>query len=245
MPDFRQYLTLDYWRAHPLDLSYGIAALVLFLGFLFATFPYSLAMESALAPLGLRFESSGQGFAFPMGAHLDNVSLRSSIEPGVPPYFESQRVKVWPALGSLLLCHPGISASAQAYSGTLDVHVHRSGDQAVISFDADKLNLAALHLLSNLGASLGGEISGNGKVSIDPIAPQDDGGVANVHAKGFTIQIPGGMKAVSLGDVNLTGVLPTETRISTSEEQRRRHQSRRRLDTWTRWTGIKARWPCN
>src|SRR5271156_5252083 len=65
MPDYNQYLSADYWRDHQLELAYGIAAFVLFFAFLFATFPYSLALQGALAPIGLRVESSGQAFALP------------------------------------------------------------------------------------------------------------------------------------------------------------------------------------
>ena len=106
-----QYLSLDYWRAHSLELWYGIAGFVLFLIFLFATFPYAPAIKGVLAPLGLRFDSAEQELALPFGARLSNVSIRS-LTPGTPPIFQSRSVHIWPALGSLLLLRPGISGSA-------------------------------------------------------------------------------------------------------------------------------------
>ena len=205
MPDFNQLLSREYWRAHQLELWYGTAALVLFLGFMFATFPYDPALKAALGPMGLRFESSEQTLAFPFGARLNNVEVRS-LSPG-PPLFTSESVRIWPALGSLLLLHPGISASAQAYGGKLDVSVHRSGDGAAVSFDTDKLDLAALHLMKEIGVALGGELSGDGKITFDPVSPGDDSGRAHLTAKGFLLRIPGPMPALALGEVELTAKL--------------------------------------
>jgi len=205
VPDFNQYLSREYWRAHQLELAYGIAAFVLFLAFMFATFPYGPALKAALGPMGLRFESSEQSLAFPFGARLDNVEVRS-LTPG-PALFTSESVRIWPALGSLLLFHPGISASAQAYGGNLKVSVHRSGDGAAVSFDTNKLDLAALHLLKEIGVALGGELSGEGKITIDPVSPGSDSGAAHLTAKGFLIRIPGPMPALGLGDVELTAKL--------------------------------------
>ena len=203
MPDFSQYLSREYWRAHQLELSYGIVGFVLFLAFLSATFPYAPALKGTLAPMGLRFESSEQQLALPFGARLDNVSVRSVV-PGAPPLFESQSIRIWPSLFSLVLFHPGISASAEAYKGTLGLHIHRSGDGAAVKFDANKIDLAELHLLRGLGAALGGELSGDGKITFDPISPIDDSGAAHLTAKGFLVRIPGPMPPVQLGEVDVT-----------------------------------------
>jgi len=209
MPDFNQYLSRDYLRAHQLELSYGITAFLLFLAFVFATFPYGPALKGALSPLGLRFDSSGQRLAFPFGARLENVSIRSQ-DPG-PPVFTSDSVRIWPALGSLLLFHPGISVSAQAYGGTIGVSVHRSGDGATVSFDAGKLDLATLQLLRQVGVRLGGELSGDGVVAIEPSSVTDDAGSAHLTAKGFQIRIPGPMPAVGLGEVEVQARLDNGT----------------------------------
>lgn len=209
MPDFSQYLSREYWRAHQLELLYGIAAFVLFVAFMFATFPYGPALKAALGPMGLRFESSEQSLAFPFGARLTRVEVRS-LNPG-PALFTSESVRIWPALGSLLLLHPGISASAQAYGGKLEVSVHRSGDGAAVRFDTDRLDLAALHLLKEIGVALGGELSGDGKIVIDPVSPGDDSGSAHLTAKGFLVRIPGPMPALGLGEVELTAKLTDGT----------------------------------
>ena len=198
---FMQYLSLDYWRAHSLELCYGIAAFVLFLVFLFATFPYVPAIKGVLSPLGLRFDSAEQELALPFGARLANVSVRP-LTPGTPPIFQSHSVRIWPALGSLLLFRPGISGSADSYGGSLWFNVHRLGDGAKVSFDASKLDLASLHLLRQIGAALGGELSGDGKISFDPVSPTDNSGAAHLMAKGFLVRIPGSMPATRLGEVD-------------------------------------------
>jgi len=202
VPDFKRYISLEYWRTHQLELLYWGAGFVLFFAFAFATFPYEAALKGALLPLGYRFESSDQSLAFPMGARLENVSIRP-VTPGTPPVFQSESLRVWPALGSLLRFRPGISASAQAYSGTIDVSLHRKGDGAAIDFDADKLDLAAFHVLRQIGAALGGELSGEGDITFDPSSDSGNTGSARLHAKGFLIRIPGPMPAIGLGDVDL------------------------------------------
>lgn len=197
-----QYLSLDYWRAHLLELFYGVAGFVLFLVFLFATFPYAPAIKGVLSPLGLRFDSAEQQLALPFGARLENVSIRS-LTAGAPPILQSHSVRIWPALGSLLLLHPGISGNADSYGGSLRFNVHRLGAGAKVSFDATKLDLASLHVLRQIGAALGGELFGDGKVAIDPASPIDNSGEAHLIAKGFLIRIPGPMAAIRLGDVDL------------------------------------------
>jgi len=197
-----QYLSLDYWRTHLLELWYGIAGLVLFLVFLFATFPYAPAIKGVLSPVGLRFDSAEQELALPFGARLGNVTIRS-LTPGTPPIFQSHSVRIWPALGSLLLLHPGVSGNAESYGGSLWFSVHRLGDGAKVSFDASKLDLASLHLLQQIGAALGGELSGDGKIAIDPVSLTADSGAAHLIAKGFLIRIPGSMPATRLGQVDL------------------------------------------
>jgi type II secretion system protein N len=196
------YLSLDYWRAHLLELLYGVAGFVLFLVFLFATFPYAPAIKGLLSPLGLRFDSAEQQLALPFGARLDNVSIRS-LTAGAPPIFQSHSVHIWPALGSLLLLHPGISGDADSYGGSLWFNVHRLGAGAKVSFDATKLDLASLHVLKQIGAALGGELFGDGKVAINPVSPTDNSGEAHLIAKGFLIRIPGPMAAIRLGEVDL------------------------------------------
>lgn len=209
-----QFLSLDYWRTHSLELWYGIAGFVLFLVFLFATFPYAPAIKGVLSPLGLRFDSGEQELALPFGARLSNVSVRS-FTPGTAPIFQSPSVRIWPALGSLLLLHPGVSGTADSYGGSLWFNVHRLGDNAKVSFDANKLDVASFHLLPQIGAALGGELSGDGRIAIDPVSPTDNSGTAHLIAKGFLIRIPGPMPATRLGEVDLKvrldkGVLQVE-----------------------------------
>jgi type II secretion system protein N len=209
-----QYLSLDYWRTHSLELWYGIAGFVLFLAFLFATFPYAPAIKGVLSPLGLRFDSGEQQLALPFGARLSNVSVRS-FTPGTAPIFQSPSVRIWPALGSLLLLHPGVSGNADSYGGSLWFNVHRLGDGATVSFDANKLDLASFHLLRQIGGALGGELSGDGRIAIDPVSPADNSGTAHLIAKGFLIRVPGPMPATRLGEVDLKvrldrGVLQVE-----------------------------------
>ena len=230
-----QYLSLDYWRAHLLELWYGIAGFVLFLVFLFATFPYAPAIKGVLSRLGLRLDSAEQELALPFGARLGDVSVRS-LTPGAPPIFQSHSIRIWPALGSLLLLRPGVSGNADSYGGSLWFNMHRLGNGAKVSFDASKLDLASLHLLRQVGAALGGELSGHGKIAIDPVSPIDNNGAAHLIAMGCLLRIPGPMPATRLGEVDLKvrldkGILQVEELKSSEGDLAINAHGSIRLDT--------------
>src|SRR5260370_22591788 len=101
---------LDLMRDHLIELAYGAAGLLLFLIFLLASFPYTGALTGVLSPLGLSITDGGQQFAFPIGVNLSRVR----VIDGSPdhPLFESDSMRVAPALMALMLGSPRVVVHA-------------------------------------------------------------------------------------------------------------------------------------
>ncbi|HVA76964.1 MAG TPA: type II secretion system protein GspN [Candidatus Binataceae bacterium] len=203
MPDFKELLTFEYWRTHRLESGYLATGVVLFFFFLFASFPYASAFSAVLAPMGLRVSSEGQSIAIPIGAKLSQVRIAPDT-PGAIPLFESDNVRVAPALLSILLLRPGIRASAHAYDGTVRITAHRSGPGTVLNFSADKVNLAGYEALRALGAVLGGELDATGSLVVMPDDPDTDSGTIHLVATGLTGRVKLPMPPLNLGNLDAT-----------------------------------------
>jgi type II secretion system protein N len=201
MDDFRELLSLEYWRTHRLESAYVATGLVLFVFFLFATFPYANILSAVLAPMGVRVSSAGQSIAIPIGAKLYNVRI-SPDAPGARPLFASESVHVAPALLSMLLLQPGIRASADAYQGTIQISAHRSGAGTALNFSARKVNLAGYEALRALGVALGGTLDATGSVVVIPEAPLSDSGTVHLIATGLEGRMKGSMPALKLGTLD-------------------------------------------
>jgi type II secretion system protein N len=201
MVDLRDVLDPEFWRAHATEAGYAGAAVALFLIFLIATFPYSDAVSGVLAPAGLALKSADQHVSFPFGAELDDVRLVSLESPGTP-LLQSDRIKVTPALGSLLIFHPGVNAAADIAGGVVRVSARRSGDGTHVSFDMSDLNLAQNRGLAAIGASLAGLLSGSGDITL---ASDDSGGQSgdfSLKAAPMALRVGPGMPAINFGTVN-------------------------------------------
>jgi type II secretion system protein N len=201
MAELRDVLNRDFWRAHATEAAYAGAAAALFAIFLIATFPYSDAVSGVLAPAGLALKSADQRVSFPFGAELDDVRLVSLTSPGAP-LLQSERIKVTPALGSLLWFHPGVNATADLSGGVVRVSAHRGGDGTHVAFDLAALNLAQSRGLSAIGASLAGMLSGSGELVLASDDSDSQSGDIALRAAGMNLRVGPGMPAISFGDVN-------------------------------------------
>src|SRR5690242_18074195 len=130
----------DFFPRHRLELVYAIFGLLIFATFLFSSFPYQDALGGVLAPMGLRFSSRDQGFSFPYGVTLQGVTLTGASANG-RPLFQSDRVRMTPALLSLLIGAPGVHLNADAYGGALSLTAARRGDGAALRFSASGIHL--------------------------------------------------------------------------------------------------------
>jgi len=205
VPDLADLRSAEFWRAHARQASYVTLALLGFLVFLTATFPYQAAFESALRPLGLSFSSSGQGFALPAGALLYDVRVVDTRAADGRALLESPQVRIAPALGEMLLLRAAVKVSAALYDGDVTFRVWRSGDATALDFNVSDLNLTLAGLDSLIGAAVGGILTTSGDMRIDPIAIPRDSGSINFAIKDANLSIAHGLQAVSLGA--LTGKL--------------------------------------
>jgi type II secretion system protein N len=165
MPDWREFLTLDYWREHAIVAAYALAGLVLFLVFIVGTFPYDQALTGVLMPLGFKLSYQDEHPAFPIGAVLEDVNLISLEQPSTPPLISSESLKLTPGLGTLI-GRPGVAIHADLYGGTAWVSVRRSGDLTQLFFDLSNINMGSYPLPPQAGASLKGIVSGGGNFAI-------------------------------------------------------------------------------
>lgn len=194
----------DFFRAHRLEAAYAIFGLLIFAIFLFSSFPYQDALSGVLAPMGLRFSSRDQGFSFPYGVSMDGVMLSDAKSAG-RPVFESDRVRLTPALLPLLLGSPGVHVRADAYGGALSLTASRSGDGTVLRFSASDVHLERYQALRMLGLNLGGSLSGDGRAYVSPRDLAADSGVLRLSAAQASFRLAPGMPPLKVGD--LTAVL--------------------------------------
>lgn len=192
-------MVLDFLRRHVTRIGYAAIGVLVFLAFLIATFPYTDTLTRVLAPMGLRMSSRGQGISFPFGVRMDGVMLDS--KDGARPFFQSDRMRVTPALFSWLMGSPGVRINADAYGGSFDLRARRTGDTTELSFNGADLHLESYPALSAMGVNLGGIISGNGDASISQADIMADRGMIHLTASDASYRIFAGSPPLKLGDV--------------------------------------------
>ena len=192
-------MVLDFVRVHATRIGYAVVGVILFFAFLLATFPYADTLSGVLAPLGLRLSTRDQGISFPFGLRMDGVVL--DAQGAGRPFFQSDRLRVTPALLSWLMGSPGVKISADAYGGSFALHARRRGNATELSFSGVDLHLENYPALGAMGVNLRGIISGGGDayISQDDIAA--DHGMVHLTAAGASYRMFTGTPALKLGDV--------------------------------------------
>ncbi len=179
------------------SLPYAAIALLVFLMFLIADFPYSDALSTFLAPAGLAVDYQGQHLSLPFGARLDNVRVRYARDPAGSPIVESRTVTLSPTIGSLLFGRPGLRLRADLYDGSIRATVSRSGRTTDLSFALNDVELADFRGL-NLG--LGGRLTGDGSIELDGAGAQaiDGAGVLQLSGRRLSIRFSPALPPVQL-----------------------------------------------
>jgi len=149
-------------------LAYAAFGLILFAGFLFATFPYSATLSKVLAPMGYQFSSATQELNFPFGAQLTGVRLNSLTSAAHDPVIECPVMTIAPSLLSILMLHPGVRLKANLYDGIARATIRPSSGGTAINYDLDAMNIAEQHLFALPVGSASGTISGQGKLWLSP-----------------------------------------------------------------------------
>ncbi len=196
-------MVVKFFRANAARLAYVAIGVTVFVAFLIATFPYNDTLTRVLAPMGLRMSSREQGMNFPFGVRMDGVMLDAKDGSG-PPFFQSERLRVTPALLSWLMGSPALHINADAYGGNFKLRAQRIGDFTQLRFTGADLHLESYPALSAMGVNLGGILSGDGDASISPDDLMTDRGAVRLSAANATYQIFAGMSPLKLGNLTAT-----------------------------------------
>ncbi len=195
-PSETRYSRLTY-------VAYAIIGLSIFIAFLAARFPYPQALSDALAPMGYSITIGSQGYSFPFGAELDNVTIAPLSQPG-PAVLSSPRVIVAPSLLSILIFHPGLHVKADLYGGNVNTVARPSAGGTLINFKLKELQLANLKLLDAWGLRMAGALSGKGKAWVPPVNPDATSGNVELEAQKVNLTPPSPLPAVAVGQAEGT-----------------------------------------
>jgi type II secretion system protein N len=192
MPEWREFLSLDYWREHAIVGAYALAALVLFVIFVIGTFPYDQALTGVLMPLGFKLSYMEEHPAFPIGAVLEDVKLVSLDQPATSPLLSSDSLKLTPGLG-ILIGRPGVGIHADLYDGTARVSVRRSANVTELFFNLNNINLARYPLPPSTGIGLKGIASADGNFAIADHQPSSQQGSATLDGRDLDFALMKGL----------------------------------------------------
>jgi type II secretion system protein N len=199
-----------FWRAHRVQIVYALAGLLLFLAFIVAWFPYPEALSDALAPMGYKISIGSQGYSFPFGAALHDVTITPAATRG-PAVLTSGRVVVAPSFISFLMFHPGIRVKADLFGGIIDTTARPGNGGTTLNFALDDVQIETLKLLTGYGLVASGILTGSGKAFLTPDGIASATGNADLKAADFKIAPPAPFPTVSLGQADGTFTLADAT----------------------------------
>ncbi len=189
MLDVLASATESRWQTYRVKLGYAVFGLVIFAGFLFATFPYTATFSKVLAPMGFEFSSASQSINFPFGAELTQVRVSSMTAAAQNPVIECPVMTIAPSLLSLFTLQPGVRVKANLYDGIARATIRPSGGGTAISYDLDAVNIAQQRLFAlPADASASGTMSGHGKLWFSPTDLTTDSGNGEMTGAGLAIR---------------------------------------------------------
>jgi type II secretion system protein N len=195
--------TRGFWRAQQVRILYAFGGFLLFCAFIVARFPYPEALSDALAPMGYRVSIGSQGYSFPFGAALQDVTITPAAASGGAA-LSSPRVIVAPSFISLLMFHPGIRVKADLFSGVVDTTARPGNGGTALNFALDAIQIETLKLLTGYGLTASGTLSGSGKAWLTPAGIASATADADLKAADLKIAPPAPFPAVSLGQADGT-----------------------------------------
>jgi type II secretion system protein N len=176
------------YRTWCVRLGYAIFGLVIFAGFLFATFPYTATFSKVLAPMGYEFSSASQRIRFPFGAELTQVRMSSIAPTAQSRAIECPLMTIAPSLISLLTFQPGVRVKANIYDGIARATIRPSGGGTALSYDLDAVNIAQQRMFAlPADAAASGTMSGHGKLWFSPTDLATDSGYGEMNGAGLAI----------------------------------------------------------
>jgi len=194
-----------FWRTQRVQIVYALAGLLLFFAFIATWFPYPEALSNALAPMGYRISIGSQGYSFPFGAALHDVTITPAA-PGAA-VLTSSRVVVAPSFISFLRLHLGICVKADLFGGVIDTTARPNNGGIALNFGLDGVQIETLKLLAGYGLTASGSLSGDGKAWLMQGGINGATGNADLKVADLKIAPPAPFPAVSLGQAEGTFTL--------------------------------------
>lgn len=198
MVDPRELLRAGYWREHRLAFAYAAFALVMFVVFVIATFPYARALTVALQPLHLRVTYGEQHSGFPIGAVLEDVRLLETGRLG-PALFQSDQLSLKPGLG-VLIGRPSLSVSANAYGGQAALSLSRASGLAQVGFDLTDIDLGRYPMPHAVPVKIAGIASALGHLEINGRGISQTGS-ANLVIRQLALSLSSAMPELKFNDL--------------------------------------------
>jgi type II secretion system protein N len=203
-------------------IALPLAAIVAFLVFLVATFPFNTLarrIEAEVQRSGgdIAIESLGPAF---LGFRAQGVRLRPPSTGGPGAEFRFDSITIRPDLFALLRKRTSFSFATSAYGGSAKGHAALSSDPRTsgslqsLNLDANEIDLHALPLREALGIELLGRASS--KADLPALIPQETAsGTVSLQVKGLAIA-SGNVQGFTLprtvlGDLDLTIALDKGT----------------------------------
>jgi type II secretion system protein N len=201
-----------------LTAGYGVFAIILFIAFVTASFPYADTISVLLAPIRMKVDFQRQALRFPIGARLEDVRLFSSADEQL--LLESPNVTVSPGIAWFLLGQPCIKIHAQIYGGVMETTVRQSGKHTIVDFELDSLDLAGISGVSGgrkvegrtgtedggalyqSGLILGGQLSASGSAQLMGTEVVADRGSMILSGRDVKAVIVNGLPPLELGAVH-------------------------------------------
>jgi type II secretion system protein N len=188
-PDAAQPASQSKWRSWRATFGYAAFGLVVFAGFLFATFPYTATFSKVLAPMGFEFSSASQSINFPFGAELTQVRVSSTTSAAQYPVIECPLMTIAPSILSLFTLQPGVRVKANLYDGVARATIRPSGGGTAISYSLDAVNIAQQRLFAlPADSAASGTMSGHGKLWFSPTDLATDSGDGEMSGAGLAIK---------------------------------------------------------
>jgi type II secretion system protein N len=192
------------------------AALLFFLAFLIASYPYKETVTKLLAPYHLKLTYADQQMSLPWGVRFDKVELLSTASRPNELLVSSNRLTMVPTLGSLLLGAPALRLQADLYSGTARATVLRDSQMINLDFRLESIDLAASQPLRQLGTALRGRFSSTGTARISGPALDDNHAAGVFRSRDVTVEVAKGFPLIHLGSV--TGRFILDNRMLTFQQ---------------------------
>lgn len=173
-------------------LAYGAYTLVLFLGFLLATFPHELALRRALAgaaagPVAIEVRDVRLGWM--LAYRIGEVALLRRDDPATP-LLVAREVRAAPSLLGLLRGRPyPIAIRADVYGGALAGRIDRRPPGLEVDAELRDLDLERHPGLRGLvDGSLRGRLSGTLALQADVLRPASASGSVELRGAGVALE---------------------------------------------------------